>query len=131
MTKTNPADWVYFAQSDLRLAYKALEEELYHLVCFHAQQAVEKFLKAQYAKLNKPIPKVHSLVELVHGLVIQIPEFEDFRDDCISLDRFYLPTRYPDALPGSLAEGLPLKQDAEEALISAQKFQDYFNNPKS
>lgn len=130
MTKTHPSDWIYFAESDLRLAYKALEEELFHLVCFHAQQAVEKFLKAQYAKRDKPIPKVHSLTELVHGLVAHTPELKDFQDDFISLDRFYLPTRYPDALPGSLAEGLPIRKDAEEALAMAQKVQDYFNNPK-
>jgi HEPN domain-containing protein len=32
------------------------------------------------------------------------------------LDRFYIPTRYPDALPGTLPEGLPGADDAEEAL---------------
>jgi len=32
------------------------------------------------------------------------------------LDRFYIPTRYPDALPGVLPEGLPDAQDAREAL---------------
>jgi len=33
------------------------------------------------------------------------------------LDRFYIPTRYPDALPGSLAEGMPNEADALEALV--------------
>ena len=28
-------------------------------------------------------------------------------------DRFYIPTRYPDEIPGSLPEGLPNKKDAE------------------
>ena len=32
------------------------------------------------------------------------------------MDRFYIPTRYPDALPGSLPEGLPGVEDAREAL---------------
>ena len=31
------------------------------------------------------------------------------------LDRFYIPTRYPDALPGSLPQGLPRQADAEQA----------------
>jgi len=37
------------------------------------------------------------------------------------LDRFYIPTRYPDALPGSLPEGLPDAQDAAQALDLARQ----------
>jgi HEPN domain-containing protein len=37
------------------------------------------------------------------------------------LDRFYIPTRYPDALPGSLEEGMPRKDEAQEALDLATK----------
>jgi HEPN domain-containing protein len=37
------------------------------------------------------------------------------------LDRFYIPTRYPDALPGALPEGLPERQDAEQALALARQ----------
>ena len=128
MTKPNPADWLYFAESDLRLAYKALEEELFHLVCFHAQQTAEKLLKSQFIVHNKPVPKIHSLIELANRLSGIITGIEAFMDDFRSLDRFYLPTRYPDALPGSLAEGLPLKKDAEEALASAQKFLDFLTH---
>ena len=35
------------------------------------------------------------------------------------LDRFYIPTRYPDALAGALPTGLPDGTDAEEALAVA------------
>ncbi|RKY56317.1 MAG: DNA-binding protein, partial [Candidatus Neomarinimicrobiota bacterium] len=37
------------------------------------------------------------------------------------LDRFYIPTRYPNALPGSLPEGLPNAQDAKDTLTTAEK----------
>lgn len=36
------------------------------------------------------------------------------------LDRFYIPTRYPDALPGVLPGGMPGRRDAEEALDLAR-----------
>jgi len=36
------------------------------------------------------------------------------------LDRFYILTRYPDALPGSLAEGLSTHGDAVEAMEVAR-----------
>jgi HEPN domain-containing protein len=37
------------------------------------------------------------------------------------LDRFYIPTRYPDALPGALPNGMPRQPDAEEALDLARR----------
>lgn len=36
------------------------------------------------------------------------------------MDQFYIPTRYPDALAGSLPEGLPDKGDARKALDIAE-----------
>lgn len=36
-----------------------------------------------------------------------------------NLDRFYAPTRYPDAMPGTLPEGLPGKPESAEALAVA------------
>jgi len=36
--------------------------------------------------------------------------------DLLLLDRFYIPTRYPDALPGMLDDGLPNLDDATDAL---------------
>jgi HEPN domain-containing protein len=39
----------------------------------------------------------------------------------LGLDRFYIPTRYPDALPGALPEGLPGTADAEEAVALARQ----------
>ena len=39
----------------------------------------------------------------------------------IVLDRFYIPTRYPDALPGGLSEGAPRREDADEALAGAEE----------
>ena len=37
------------------------------------------------------------------------------------LDRFYIPTRYPDALPGMLPDGFPGQRDAQEALDLAKQ----------
>jgi HEPN domain-containing protein len=36
------------------------------------------------------------------------------------LDDYYIPTRYPDALPGVLPEGLPERTDAEDAVRLAR-----------
>jgi HEPN domain-containing protein len=46
------------------------------------------------------------------------------QEDLSQLDIFYIPTRYPDALPGSLADGLPGKEDAEESIAAARSCLD-------
>jgi HEPN domain-containing protein len=50
---------------------------------------------------------------------------EQYKEKLEFLDKFYVPTRYPDALPGSLPEGLPNKEDAEKAVESAKEVVDF------
>ena len=45
---------------------------------------------------------------------------EGVADGLRLLDRFYIPTRYPDALPGGALDGLPTQDDAQEALELVQ-----------
>lgn len=120
MTKTNPTDWLFFADSDLTLAGKALEEHIYHLACFHAQQAAEKLLKACLAKHEARIPKTHSLDELYELVLPYYSALQEHRSALETLGRYYIPTRYPDALPGSLPEGLPIERDAQEAIADVE-----------
>ena len=46
---------------------------------------------------------------------------KEMAEDILLLDRFYIPTRYPDALPGSLEQGSPNVQEAQGALNLAVK----------
>ena len=46
---------------------------------------------------------------------------KEFIDEIKLLDAFYIPTRYPDGIPGSLPEGLPDEKDAESSLSTAEK----------
>jgi HEPN domain-containing protein len=96
------------------MADLALKEKIYNQVCFHSQQCVEKILKAFIEFNGKIHPQTHKLADLLSYL----PEnpFEDMRDNILLLDRFYIPTRYPDALPGTLREGQPREDDAKEAI---------------
>ena len=111
--------WLLFAHQDLRMAEMAMGEGLYNQVCFHAQQCAEKAIKGLLAHQRKIPPRTHRLADLL-GLLEPDPFAED-RIEIQLLDRFYLPTRYPDALPGLLPEGLPDAGDAQEALTIAGK----------
>ena len=111
--------WLSFAEEDLRVAELAMQASIYNQACFHAQQCVEKCLKALFVVRDEVAPKTHAISKLL-ALLKEHP-FTDLESSLILLDRFYIPTRYPDALPGTLPEGLPAEKDAREALRLAQE----------
>jgi HEPN domain-containing protein len=113
---TEARSWLAFAREDLALAEAALEKGIFNQVCFHAQQGVEKALKGFLRSRQRSIPRTHALGELVALCRGLDDSFHRLEDTCVKLDRYYIPTRYPDALPGMVPEGLPTRQDAEEAV---------------
>jgi len=110
--------WVELALEDEKMAKLAYGEKLYNQVCFHCQQGAEKFLKAFLFEKEGKFPKVHSLLELL-GLAGYLDQsLNVLRNDCLYLDQFYVPTRYPDAPLGNLAQGTPNRDDAKKAMDS-------------
>jgi HEPN domain-containing protein len=58
-------EWLQSALMDLRSIEKILEDEfLTPVACFHAQQCVEKSLKALLENNEKNVPKSHDLIKL-------------------------------------------------------------------
>jgi len=110
--------WLAFAQEDLRMAELALVEEIYNQVCFHAQQCAEKAIKGWLEHQGQVPPRTHRMADLLVLLPSHL--MGELGDELRLLDRFYIPTRYPDALPGMLPGGMPGRRDAEEALEMAR-----------
>ncbi|MCK5768153.1 MAG: HEPN domain-containing protein [Candidatus Atribacteria bacterium] len=72
-------NWLKRARSNLERAKlgKVSQGILYEDLCFDAQQAVEKSLKAILIKLSKSFPKTHSigiLLKLIEEAGVEIPE---------------------------------------------------------
>jgi HEPN domain-containing protein len=111
--------WLGFARQDLRMAELAMSDGLYNQVCFHSEQCVEKVLKAWLADNGKKIPRTHRMADLLPLLPAEL--VGGMAEEIILLDRFYIPTRYPDALPGSLEDSLPSEEEALETLNLAKK----------
>ena len=89
-------DWIRRARANLSLA-KAYQAEgiLLEDLCYQAQQAAEKALKAFYLKNGRGFPFVHTLDQLLSGLEdlgIAIPEDVD---QASILTRYAVETRYP------------------------------------
>lgn len=115
------SNWLFYAHSDLRAAKLSFNEGIWHEVTFLSQQSAEKSLKAVILQAESKVPRIHTIKKLLDlsGL-----GDEKTRKMAILLDKFYVLSRYPDALPGSIKGNLPAKEDAKEALESAQEFFD-------
>lgn len=62
-------DWIKKGEDDFKLAELALENGIYDYAAFHAQQAVEKFLKAFLVKNGRPITKTHDIAYLIEEAI--------------------------------------------------------------
>ena len=87
------------ADYDLEAAQKNFEMKIYALVCFLCEQSAQKALKAYlYFKGERYIWE-HSIQKLVEKAKKYDGEFEKIREMGAILDKYYLITRYPDAVP--------------------------------
>jgi len=69
----SPESWLSYARSDLALArVDASDDLLRDMLCFHAQQAVEKCIKAVLILTGVPFPRVHSIERLTDLLPVSI-----------------------------------------------------------
>jgi HEPN domain-containing protein len=64
-------------------------------VCFHCQQAAEKYLKALMQELARAIPRTHALEDLLNLLLPHHPALNSFRRGLTFLTTFAVETRYP------------------------------------
>lgn len=89
---------------------------------FHAQQAVEKALKAVLVLQAGDAPRSHlidSLLEALLSLETEVPG--EIVAAARSLEKHYLPTRYPDALGGGDPAKAYSRSDAVAAIEAGEQ----------
>src|SRR5438270_13915491 len=91
-------DWMFQAEGDLDHARISLEHAAYDWASFASQQAAEKATKAVLNRLGAEAWG-HSVTDLLGGLSGQIEVPEALMDSAQELDKAYITSRYPDALP--------------------------------
>lgn len=108
-------EWQGKAQEDFSVAAGLLRRRKVpaDIVCFHCQQAVEKWLKALSQRDGIRFSKVHSLVALAAPLHPAYPQLELMGDDLRRLTLYAVIFRYP----GSHAT----KEDAKKAVAAARR----------
>ena len=106
-------DWLLSAEMDLRSIERVLDDEfLAPVACFHAQQCVEKSLKAILEEKGVRYPKTHDILQL-YGLVSKIVVLELDMRTLQVLNDLYIDARYPEEL-GLLPYGRPSLDDAQQ-----------------
>jgi HEPN domain-containing protein len=116
--------WFRQAEYDLRAARHAREGRFYFAACFHAQQGAEKALKACRYAQGERIVLGHSVFRLAEECAQADPRFKRLARECGRLDLFYIPTRYPNGLPGGTPAEIYTEAEAELALRLAQQVLD-------
>ncbi len=65
------------------------------VICFHAQQCIEKYLKAWLQEENIPVPRTHNLEELLKLIVTTCPTWGFWQSDFSTLTEHAVHFRYP------------------------------------
>ncbi len=117
-------NWIKKAKKDLLSAEPELSfpDAVTESICFHCQQAVEKFLKAYLIFLNISFTKTHEIGELITKCENVDKEIFTFKEEADKLTDYAVGIRYPEEVFE------PPMLEAEEAFKIAKKIRNYVLN---
>lgn len=115
-------EWIAKADEDYFFTKKHIQSEdsFFAPLCFHCQQAVEKYLKAYLISHEQPLRKTHDLVDLIRMCVLVDISFEEIREFAVLLNPYYVDTRYPAVWPVGSSQ-----QEAYVALEAAGRIREF------
>ena len=109
--------WLLKAEEDLNAAKSLLSHGKTFLstVCFHSQQAAEKYLKAFLTRHQVEFPKTHDIGELLDLIDPIDGSLSDSLRDTVALTDYGVGVRYPSDSPSVTVS------DAQQAVQLAEK----------
>ncbi|MGI8510887.1 MAG: HEPN domain-containing protein [Gemmatimonadaceae bacterium] len=109
--------WIAKAEEDFLAADNNVRAEQvpWAIVCFHAQQAAEKYLKAALIAHEVRAPYTHDLTELLTRLADRDATLSSLADDANLLSVYAVDVRYPDFL------GVVTRDDGIAALAAGRR----------
>jgi len=117
-------DWLDQANGNLSHAERSSKMGDYAWACFAAQQAAEMAAKGLHMKLGQ-IAWGHSLLDLLEGLPEGVNIEKSLLEKAKTLDKYYIPTRYPNAHPAGPAHRHYTEKEAKEAIDLAREVLEY------
>ena len=91
-------------------------------ICFHAQQAIEKYIKGALINYEIHFSKTHDLVNLMTSIVKHFPELSSYEEDLEEISHYGVEIRYPD----SFYE--PTLMEAKKAYNTARRIKKLITN---
>lgn len=113
---TEAARWLAQPRRDLDDARFAASGQRWNLACFLSQQSAEKALKAYLYARGAEAVWGHSVAELCRDAAAHDPAFAKLGAEAAALDQYYVPTRYPNGLPGGIPADAYTRTDGDRAL---------------
>ncbi len=114
--------WLRQAEYNLKVAENNFNARFYSASCFMSEQAAQMALKAYIIFKTGRYVSMHSIKKLAEKCLEYNKHFEEIVEYGKILDRYYIPTRYPDALAPPVAPfEIYTEKDAKEALDFAKK----------
>lgn len=114
----NPREWLNRARSNLIQASVAVDGVYLEDLCFQAQQAAEKALKALLLHRGIAFPYVHDLAQLIRLLLERDEDIPEAVREAARLSDYAVETRYPGtAEPVTREEYLELLALAEGVVL--------------
>ena len=112
--------WLHKAANDLRNISNNLsaEEVPTDTICFHAQQAIEKLLKAVLVANGRNVTKTHDLVKLLTDVMDLMPELLPFEEQFEEVSEYGVAVRYPNGFSD------PTLDEASHAYEIARKVEE-------
>ena len=104
-------EWLEKAEEDFNFARVNLEEgnNFHAQICFHFQQAAEKYLKAFIVAYDLEFEKSHNLMSLLKICARKEPALLSLMNNCKVLNTAYIDTRYPVHWPTDYTKEKSLK----------------------
>ena len=90
-------EWIEKAEGDYRTAkwLQQAPDPVHDSICFHAQQCIEKYLKAWLQEANIHAPRTHNLEELLVLITPTLPAWSDWQPDLKIIGAYAVDPRYP------------------------------------
>jgi HEPN domain-containing protein len=117
-------DWINQAIKDLQTAEDMAKSGSFEWSCFVAQQAAEKAVKAVFQKLNA-VAWGHSVLDLMKVLSRKTTVTEELLNYARTLDRYYVPTRYPNSFESGSPYEYFTGKDAEDAIVCSKRIIEF------
>ncbi len=104
-------EWVAKGEGDYRVVLLLMraKQPVHDAICYHAQQCVEKYLKAWLIEQGMPAPKIHDLETLVKLCLPSMQELSFHIDGARYLSVFAVEVRYPGSFAGESEARASLK----------------------